>query len=80
MEAIFALFSMFFMLLWGLFFVFFLGGFALWVWMLVDAISREDKRYPNADSNTKIMWILILMLTGLIGGVVYYFMMKRKIP
>ena len=45
-----------------------LAALGFWVWMLVDCVSNE----PN-EGNDKIVWILIIVLTGWIGGLVYYF-------
>jgi prolipoprotein diacylglyceryltransferase len=50
------------------------GGIALWVWMLVDAIKREN--YNREDE--KITWIIVLALTGAIGAAIYFFAVKRK--
>ena len=41
-----------------------------WVIMLVHAIRNPIK--------SKAVWVLILLLTGIIGAVVYYFAVKRK--
>lgn len=58
-------------------FVLVFGGMALWVMMLVDVAKR-----PNSDfkhENDKVAWILILSLTSIVGAVVYYFLVKRKL-
>jgi len=49
-----------------------IGIFCLvfWIMMLVDAIKHEDK--------DKMIWVLVLIFTGIIGAVVYYFVKKRK--
>jgi TM2 domain-containing membrane protein YozV len=49
-------------------------GTAFWIWMLVDAVRRDFE-----DPNLKVLWIIILILLGFIGAVVYYFVVKRKI-
>ncbi len=41
----------------------------LWIWMLVHAI-----RHPIHD---KALWIIIILLFGIIGAIVYYFAVKR---
>ena len=41
-----------------------------WLWMLVHAIR-------NPISN-KAVWLLLLLLTGIIGAIVYFFAVKRK--
>jgi hypothetical protein len=39
---------------------------AVWLWALVDAI-----RNPALDSTTRLMWVLVIILTQLIGAVIY---------
>jgi TRAP-type C4-dicarboxylate transport system permease small subunit len=46
---------------------------AAWILMIVDVSKR--KKLKHAD---KSMWILILILTGPIGMILYYFMEVRK--
>jgi len=50
-------------------------GIALWIWMLVDVAKRDFK-----EDNDKIIWILIVVLAGWIGALIYYFLIKRKDP
>jgi hypothetical protein len=42
---------------------------ALWIWALVDAIRVPD----NSDyrAGTKLIWVLVIVLTGFIGAAVY---------
>jgi hypothetical protein len=42
---------------------------ALWIWTLVDAIRVPD----DADyrAGTKLLWVLVIVLTGFIGAAVY---------
>lgn len=47
--------------------------FALWIWMIVDCAKR--KKFQNGDN---VMWILLLVLTGPIGMILYYFMEVRR--
>lgn len=46
-----------------------------WVVMLIDVVKRD---FPN--SNDKIIWILILIFTQLVGSIIYYFLIKAKAP
>jgi prolipoprotein diacylglyceryltransferase len=48
-------------------------GIVLWIWMLVDCAKRKFE-----NENDKTTWILILALTGWIGAIIYYVMVKRK--
>ncbi|MBM4019284.1 MAG: PLDc_N domain-containing protein [Planctomycetes bacterium] len=52
-----------------------LAAFAFWLWMLIDAISRA----PSAG-NTKLIWILVIVLTGIIGALIYFFVQRPKNP
>ena len=42
--------------------------------MLVDAIQRKFK-----GSNDKLVWVLVLIFTNLIGAVIYYFVVYSKV-
>ena len=66
-------FVFFFFLLWFALFIVGILGLIFWIFMLVDVIKRDFKK-----ENDKLLWILIVVLTGLIGAIIYYFMVKRK--
>jgi len=51
-----------------------LAAFGFTIWMLVDIIKRTDAEMPN-----KVMWILIVLLTGGIGSLVYFFTERKKL-
>ena len=55
-----------------------IAGMVLWVIMLIDAARREDKDFPDKGDNQKMIWILVLVLGGWIGAVVYYFLVYKK--
>jgi prolipoprotein diacylglyceryltransferase len=59
----------------ALFAVLALAAFAFWIWMLIDAI----KRLPS-EGNTKLIWILVIVFTGVIGALIYYFVQRPKNP
>ncbi len=42
--------------------------FVFWIIMLVDCITRKFK-----NDTEKVLWILVLVLTGLVGALIYYF-------
>lgn len=48
------------------------------IWMLIDAILRQDNEYPN--SSGKVMWILLILFIGFIPAIIYFFMVKKQIP
>ena len=41
-------------------------SFVFWIWMLVDCATKEKDQ-----GNTKIIWILIIIFTHFIGGLLY---------
>jgi ABC-type enterochelin transport system permease subunit len=45
-----------------------LAGLAFWIWMLVDCATKE-----TAQGNNKLVWILVIVLTGVIGALIYFF-------
>ncbi|KPJ62604.1 hypothetical protein AMK68_04715 [candidate division KD3-62 bacterium DG_56] len=49
-----------------------LAALAFWIWMIVDCARREFD-----DPNTKLVWLLVIILTWLViplvGAIVYYF-------
>lgn len=65
------------LLFYGLVFVLaIIGGilaFVFWIFMIIDCAKRK---FDN--ENERIAWILIVVLAGVIGAVIYYFVVKRK--
>jgi len=59
--------------LWGLLLISGLLGTIFWIVELVDVARRE---FP--DSNTKVLWLLVVLLSHGIGALVYYFVGKRQ--
>ena len=50
-----------------------LAMMAFWIWMLVDCVTK----CPDRD-NKKILWVLLVALTGVIGALIYYFVQRPK--
>jgi phospholipase D-like protein len=42
-------------------------GLVLWIWALVDAIKVPDESL----SGNRIIWVLVIILTGFIGAIIY---------
>ena len=40
----------------------------IWVWALVDCVTRE-----SSDGNDRIVWLLVLIFFNVIGTIVYVF-------
>ncbi len=47
-------------------------GIVLWFLMLIDAVKRKFK-----NDNDKVIWIILIALLGIIGAIIYYFVIKR---
>ena len=81
-DALAALFScgfgLFFVFFYCLMFFFIILSTIFWVWMLVDAVRREDNEFPSPSANQKFMWVLILIFSHSIGSIIYYFMVYKK--
>lgn len=65
----------FIMLFYLLFFAVAIAAFVLWILMLIDAAQRANWE----NENDKTVWILIIVLTGGIGALIYYFMIRKKL-
>ncbi len=48
-----------------------IASFVFWLMMLMHACTHENK--------DKTLWILIIVFTGFIGAVIYYFVVKREL-
>jgi hypothetical protein len=47
----------------------------LWVWMLIDAIQRQESEYPGQN---KTLWIIMLVVFGYLAAIIYYFAVYKK--
>lgn len=52
--------------------------FIFWLWMLIDSLKRQDDKFAIGGNNAKLIWVLVIIFTGLIGALIYYFLIKRK--
>lgn len=52
-----------------------LMGFAtiIWVWILVDCITKEP-----SEGNDKIAWLLLIIFVPLLGALLYYFVRRPE--
>lgn len=46
--------------------------------MLIDCLKRPDDKFAIGGNYAKLIWILLIVLTGLIGALLYYFLIKRS--
>jgi prolipoprotein diacylglyceryltransferase len=48
-------------------------AFAFWIWMIIDCATKE----PN-EGNDKLVWIVIIVFTQIIGALIYYFVRRPQ--
>ncbi|MGB8216353.1 MAG: PLD nuclease N-terminal domain-containing protein [Candidatus Methanoperedens sp.] len=51
--------------------------FVFWLWMLIDCLKRPDDRFAAGGNNARLIWVLVIIFTGLIGALIYYFLIKK---
>jgi ABC-type multidrug transport system fused ATPase/permease subunit len=44
-----------------------------WVWMLIDCAIHTP-----SEGNLKLVWVLIIVFTGWIGALIYFFVQRPK--
>ena len=54
--------------------------FVMWVISLVDCAKRENMDFPSPADNSKVLWILIIVLAGGVGAIIYYFVVMKNMP
>lgn len=50
-----------------------IAALVFWVWMLVDCLNNEP-----SFGNEKLIWVLVIVLTQLIGAIVYFFVRRPE--
>ncbi len=48
-------------------------GTAFWIWMLVECLTKE-----RSEGNDKLIWIIVIALTQVIGALIYFFVRRPK--
>ena len=46
-----------------------------WIWMLIDCVTKEPSK-----GNDKLIWVLVILLTGFLGAAIYFFVRRPKRP
>ncbi len=72
-AAIFSSFFILFFLIWFFVLGIILLSLVFWILMIVDLTKRKFEK-----ENDKVTWLLIVLLTGAIGAIIYYVEIKRK--
>ena len=55
-----------------------IAGLVLWLVMLIDVIKREEDQFDSKQKEQKILWLLVVILAGWIGALIYYLLIYRK--
>ena len=50
-----------------------IGGTILWIWMIIDCATQEP-----SESGDKVVWLLIILLTHVVGALIYYFVRRPQ--
>jgi hypothetical protein len=50
-----------------------LSALAFWIWILVDCIQNEIN-----EGNDRLVWVIVIIATKLLGAIVYYFPRRSK--
>ncbi len=67
----FGIFGLLFCLVFALISIF---AFVFWIVMLLDCVKKKFK-----EDIEKIVWVLVIIFTGIIGALIYYFVVKKNI-
>jgi hypothetical protein len=49
------------------------AGTALWIWMLVEVLSRETD-----EGNNRLVWALVIVFTHWVGALIYLFVRRSE--
>lgn len=47
--------------------------FVFWIWMIIDCAKRDFRKDVE-----KIVWIIIIVLAGWLGALIYFFVVKNS--
>ena len=50
-----------------------IGSMVLWIWALIDVLQKEVD-----EQNTKLIWVLVIVLAGWIGALIYLFVRRPE--
>jgi len=51
----------------GISWLLFILGSIFWIWMLIEAATKES------STGDKILWVIIIIFTHIIGAAIYFF-------
>ena len=81
----FTVFTLLFFVFYGVILLASIAGVVFWVFMIVDVAQRLDSEFTGAmqgrpSPNEKMVWLLVVLLGGVVGAVVYYVIVMRPYP
>jgi hypothetical protein len=47
-----------------------------WLWMLIDAVVREQASFPSQETAEKVMWIVLMLVVQPVATI-YFFLVWR---
>jgi hypothetical protein len=50
-----------------------IAGTVLWIWMLVEVLTRETD-----EGNNRLIWSLVIIFTHWVGALIYIFVRRRE--
>jgi len=50
-----------------------LAGLALWVWMLIEILTRETD-----EGNNRLIWALVIVFTHWVGALIYLLVRRQE--
>ena len=50
-----------------------LAGLVLWIWMLVEVLTRE-----TVEGNNRLIWALVIVFTHWIGALIYLLVRRQE--
>jgi hypothetical protein len=50
-----------------------LGGTVVWIWALIDCVTKESD-----EGNSRLIWVLIIVFTHLIGAIIYFLVRRPQ--
>jgi Phospholipase_D-nuclease N-terminal len=50
-----------------------LAGLALWIWMLVEVLTRETD-----EGNNRLIWALVIVFTHWVGALIYLLVRRQE--
>lgn len=65
----------FMFIIWGIMMIVGLFLFIFWILMVVDAVKRTNWK----QESDKTLWIILVIVLGYLGAIIYYFAIKRAL-